>query len=193
MALELAVTFAEDWRSEGEHEAADALVVWADGWYRRQDLERFRMEDIQESGEAEPAVSTLLGARARGQSSKTGPNQGVMHDFPCATTILRARRRHRKAKERASRVSKNRMAALWQSSFQRYGIPHQPMHFLRHTGLSRDVYIGYRTLSAVKTRGRWKGKEGVERYSKVHTYVKALAHLTSSLLERGRRLEKARQ
>ena len=80
------------------------------------------------------------------------------------------------------------MTVLWQASFQKYHIPHQPMHSLRHTGPSRDVYVGYRTLNEVKKRGRWKGKEGVERYSKVHIYVKALAHLSLELLERGQKL-----
>ena len=111
-----------------------------------------------------------------------------MHDYPRAIAILRARKRHRRGRDRAFRVTKSRMTALWHASFQKYKIPHQPMHSLRHTGPSRDVYVGYRTLAEVKKRGRWKGKEGVERYSKVHIYIKALSHLDPQLLARGQKL-----
>ena len=56
-------------------------------------------------------------------------------------------------------------------------------------------------MAGVKKHGRWEGKEGVERYSNVHIYVKALSHLTASQLEEGesllekwgRRPETARQ
>ena len=98
-------------------------------------------------------------------------------DYPRSAAILRARRKYRKRHERVSQVSESRITALWQNSFTKYGIPHQPMHSLRHTGPGRDVYAGYRTIAEAQKRGRWKGKEGVERYTMVHIYVKALAHL----------------
>ena len=109
-------------------------------------------------------------------------------DFQRTHRLLRARMRRRKRKEKVFKVSKTRITALWAQSFKKYGLPHQPLHTLRHTGPSRDVYIGYRTLFDVKKRGRWRGKEGVERYSKVHVYVKALSHLNPSLLARGQAL-----
>ena len=87
-------------------------------------------------------------------------------EFPRTRRLLRARMRRRKRKEKVSKVSKTRITALWAQSFKKYGLPHQPLHSLRHTGPSRDVYIGHRTLFDVKQRGRWGGKEGVERYSK---------------------------
>ena len=57
-------------------------------------------EDVAESGEADPVVSTTLGERSRGESTKAGPNQGVLMDFPRSVAILRRRKRGLKRGQR---------------------------------------------------------------------------------------------
>ena len=80
VALELVALIEKHWRSLGEGEAADALVVWADGWLRWQDIERLLVEDVMKSSDGDDSsVAILLGARARGASTRTGPK--VPDDF----------------------------------------------------------------------------------------------------------------
>ena len=50
-------------------------------------------------------------------------------------------------------------------------------HSARHTGPSRDLTEGYRTLESIMKRGRWKALSSINRYAKPHAYYACLATL----------------
>ena len=65
-------------------------------------------------------------------------------------------------------------------------------HAARHTGASRDITEGYRTLEQVMKRGRWKALNSVHRYAKSHAWYAALAAQPSGVREHGDALLRAR-
>ena len=133
-------------------------------------------------------VSVLLGVRARGETTKTGTGQGTMPDFPQTREMLQRRKRNRGAKEKLFKISKARFSALWAEALARHGHAALPPHSIRHSGPSRDAFLGYRSLEQIKKRGRWFSKEAVRRYSKSHYYVQALAMLMPEDRELGEKL-----
>ena len=58
-------------------------------------------------------------------------------------------------------------------------------HAARHTGASRDLTEGYRTLEQVMKRGRWKALNSVHRYAKPHAWYAALASLPEEIRQKG--------
>ena len=55
-------------------EAADMMAIAVDGYLRDQDMQQLRVSDVVFSGST---VALLLGRSARGESCKTGRDQGV--------------------------------------------------------------------------------------------------------------------
>ena len=60
-----------------------------------------------------------------------------------------------------------------------------PPHSVRHSGPSRDHFLGVRNLDEIMKRGRWRGPASVQRYSKSHVYVQQMARQPRYIQERG--------
>lgn len=181
------VALVSDWcRSVQEFEMADMLEACVDGWLRFQDLEHLLAEDLIVSQfQGQTQVAAVLGARERGESTKTGPLQGVTFEFPKIVHMLMTRKRNRRPSAKVFNISKPRAAALWEQGLRRLGHPTMPFHSLRHAGPSRDAFLSYRRLDEIKKRGRWRSKEALARYSKPHMYVQALSLLSPAQLNQG--------
>ena len=63
-----------------------------------------------------------------------------------------------------------------------------PPHSARHTGASRDLSEGYRSLEDVMKRGRWQALASVHRYAKPHMWFAAIAKLPPEVKEKGDQL-----
>ena len=167
-------------------EAADAIAIAADGYLREQDLFQLRVQDvILHRGTA----TLLLGVSSRGESAKTGRDQGVVLDEPFSYEIL-----HR----RCSNLNQGdkvfpRLSALTYTKWWRWAAKQAcgdsngagKPHSARHSGPSKDLTTGYRSLEAIMKRGRWKALTSIHRYAKPHAYYACLAKLSPEERARG--------
>ncbi len=96
-------------------------------------------------------------------------------DTPRVATMMQNRKSARGHGVRVFDITPARYRQLWTSAFKVLDLPLMPPHSLRHTGVSRDAYEGYRTLDQIKHRGRWTADSSVARYVKTHSWVVALA------------------
>ena len=86
-----------------------------------------------------------MGKSSRGESSKTGRNQGVRLDYPHSHAIIRRRVKGLQPKEKAFPIKANDYRKWWHWAVAKVGVS-QPPHSCRHTGASYDVAMGYRTM-----------------------------------------------
>ena len=159
-----------------ECQAAECIRVAVDGYLREQDLFQLQVDDVVFHDEQRKAV-LLLGVSKRGESCKSGRDQGVVLDETANYDILKRRIGGRK-KGRVWSLTADRYRKLWQWAAESVtgskfgaGTPHAA----RHTGASRDLTEGHRNLEEVMKRGRWKAINSVHRYAKPHAWYAALA------------------
>ena len=166
-------------------EEADATTTAADCFLREQDLFALRAEDIAESnGE----VALRLGVPERGESAKTGRHQGVVVDRPHVARLLLDRKSKCLPHEKVFKSNQDRYRQKLHDAEKRLGFTIGPAHSVRHSGPSHDCLTGYRSLSQVQTRGRWKSEKSVLRYAKPHTLIAVRARFSAETLAAGQQL-----
>ena len=168
--------------------AADMMEVAVDGYLREQDLRILRVGDVVD---ANGHVTLLFGRSGRGESTKTGREQGVVLDTRRACEIVRDRCRDKKPSDRVFPLRSEKYRELWKAAADhvskgRYSIG--PPHSARHTGASRDAAENRRSLDEIMKRGRWKSLASVHRYAKPHTWFAAIAAQPDDVVELGRQL-----
>ena len=171
--------------SAAAKEAADMMAVAVDGYLRDQDLQQLRVSDVVFS---DSTVALLLGRSARGESCKTGRDQGVVLDEPFSYVVLKRRTEGRAAKSKVFAISWPEYRRWWYWAAKQVTGSSSgagPPHSARHTGASRDLSEGYRTLEEVMKRGRWKSLNSVHRYAKPHIWYACLASLSAAEKEKG--------
>ena len=137
----------------------------------------------------EGVATLLLGVSSRGESSKTGRDQGVVLDEPHSFQILQQRCAGKRPHEKVFQ----RLTALNYGKWWRWAAQQAcgdssgagPPHSARHSGTSRDLTTGNRALEAILKRGRWKALTSVHRYAKPHAYYACLSRLSESEKLRG--------
>jgi len=192
-------------------QAADCMPLAVDGYLREQDLFQLRVEDVllQDNAEGTRVATLLLGRGERGERCKSGRDQGVVMDEPYSAEILEKRvreaeakcfgpkvgARDRRAKARIFTIKADAYRRLWKiaalavtGNKEGAGVPHSA----RHTGATRDMTLGYRTVEQVMKRGRWKALSSVNRYAKPHAWYQAMSKQSDEVLERGALLLAAR-
>ena len=187
----LAVMQDELWRhgSPTACEAGDACLIAVDGYLREQDFLNLQVQDVAFS---EGVATLLLGVASRGESSKTGRNQGVVLDEPLSFSRLQSRCEGKQMTDKVfPRLSAPIYSKWWRWAARKAcgdpngaGAPHSA----RHSGPSRDLTTGYRSLESILKRGRWKALSSVGRYAKLHSYYAYLARLGPDERLRGDRL-----
>ena len=180
-------------RSSEGAEAADIMLTMFDTYCRQQDIFQLRREDV--SVTTQPfRVAVHFGISARGESTKTGTDQGVIIDYVEIARMLSVRacapavRPENGAPEMLFSLSRKKFHELYYSAAASLGIRVPPPHSLRHTGPSRDAFLGFRTLSEIQVRGRWAALASVQRYSKPAWYNSLLAQVPDEILSEGREL-----
>jgi len=192
--VEALAYIANHLRRKGEEEAALMVEVATDGWLRSQDLSLLRYEDVAVSTcptTGERLISLSLGSVERGERTKTGPRQGVLMDFPGLGDRLMKHRSSMKKQDKLFKTSSAKLGKLWRKAMEELGLDLGPFHSIRHSGPSRDHLLGYRDLTAIMKRGRWRVAASVNRYSKSHTYVTQLSRVDESIIQEGLRLMSA--
>ena len=176
----LAVMEEELWShgSATASEAGDAIVLAVDGYLREQDLFQLQVRDVI----LDKGVATLLlGVGSRGESSKTGRDQGVVLDEPLSFSILQRRCQDKKPSAkvfpRLTPLSYNKWWkwAAQQACGDKHGAGNP--HSARHSGPSRDLTTGYRSLEMIMKRGRWKALTSIHRYAKPHAWYACISQL----------------
>ena len=197
MALQLLACMQQVcWESgkwDGE-EAGDCMELSADGYLREQDLFSLRVEDVvfsDATATGGPGVAAYFGRAHRGESCKTGREQGVVFDEPLSYEILKRRCHGKKPSAKVFRISSQLYRRWWRWATCKVLGPDNkvgPPHSARHTGPSRDLTEQYRSLETVMKRGRWKSLTAVQRYAKPHAWYACIAALPKEVLDRGNAL-----
>jgi hypothetical protein len=185
---------ARQMRDSGEEEAADVTLLAADSYLRESDWALLHPWDVvwtQEFG-----VSLRLGDSSLGETTKTGPEQGVRPDRPWVELMLLRRKRLalREGRHRLFRITPSAYYKVWRKVCDILNYLPGPPHSLRHTGASYDALEdadskhAYRSLEEIRLRGRWRVMSSVARYSKTFVYNSSLAAMPPALHAEGARL-----
>ena len=177
--------------SKDAQEAADCIPLAVDGYLREQDLFQLRVEDViftSLSPGGTEAATLLLGRGKRGERCKSGRDQGVVLDEPYSRDILRRRVNALSPSCKVFNITADKYRKWWVwASKSVTGDPlaaHSP-HAARHTGASRDLTEGYRSLEQVMKRGRWKALNSVHRYAKPHAWYEAKSKQSELVKQQG--------
>jgi len=191
-AEEVLRVMEDELRVAGFGTEADMMALAVDCYLREQDMVNLRFDDVSF---AKGAAVLRLGRSSRGESSKTGRDQGVMIDSDEIRDMLMKRKEeaeaHHGADYRTRKVfgiSADQYRKQWWWAVARVGLPVGPPHTARHTGASKDAFLGYRTQDQIQKRGRWTSERSVIRYSRTHDYANTYENVPSDILKKGERL-----
>ena len=180
--------------SLGHIEAAELVALAFDAYPRLVELRSMRVQDVYCARVGDDFhVALSLGPRLRGESTKTGSDQGVRVDRPWVQALLMRRLKRRVAADRVfpsfgGKKGYARFLTIWAQATAAAGVSWiGGPHVLRHSGASNDLLHSRRTLKEVQLRGRWKVLDSVRRYGKTHFLVQSNARLEEAVLQRGRR------
>lgn len=155
------------------------LWVWLqhDVYGGEQDMEILHEPDIYHAPPSECALQ--FGPRERGESVKTGSDQGCEVDDPLLSRILYAVKR--KILSAGAPLFPHTQAfvrKIWAQTQETLQLDRvHPLHSLRHTKPSADARSKRRTLEEIRRRGRWNQLKSVQRYSRGHAVTMHLAAL----------------
>ena len=109
-------------------------------------------------------MGVTAGVAERGESVKTGSNQGTVFTRIEAARATWALKLCRSEGEPLFSISQATYRRTWHKVAQELGLPVGPPHDIRHSGPSEDFAAGRRTLQEIQHRGRWRSKKSIERY-----------------------------
>jgi hypothetical protein len=175
----------------GDDEGALITALKFDCLLRGQDWEHLRVADVcgSEAADGSLEVALLLGVRERGESVKTGSNQGVVIDRAWVAQWLLEFKAQR---ERAGAtflftLSRDEFGSRFHLQQRRLQIDVGPPHRLRHGGAATLIAAGgLPVVTAVKLRGRWESDKSLRRYTKMHILAAQRASLPPAVLRLGR-------
>jgi hypothetical protein len=134
-----------------------------DVYGREQDMEQLQGADVHYDGKT---MAIELGQAARGESVKTGHNQGVLLRRAEVIDIMMALR-DAAGQKKIFPITQEKLRQCWHRTMRRLGLSFAgPPHAIRHSGPSEDLARQRCSLEEVRRRGRWKGMDSVQRYTK---------------------------
>ena len=166
--------------------AADIVIVAADCYLRGHDWHLIQVRDVSSSGDK---MGIQLGVPERGETTKTGTRQGVLPDFSLTKAIIQSNMEGKTPEQKLFDMTPAEFREIWSKACEKLHWYPGPPHSLRHCGPSYDASVAYRSLDAIRTRGRWRAKTSVLRYQKAHVLIAAEAAMPPELLARGRSLQ----
>jgi hypothetical protein len=173
------------------HIVADIIPVQTDGYMREQDI--FNMRGVDVIFDTNTCI-VQFGVASRGESAKTGRDQGIIMDEPYSVAILRRRLVNLSQQAKVFPVSHVDYLKWWRAAATAIGCPGiGPPHSCRHTGASRDIAEHYRDIDGIMRRGRWRATASVQRYAKAHAWHAAVAAQPAEVRKRGEQLLKCRK
>ena len=177
---------------KGRVDEAIAVEIALDGYLREQDWAQLRAEDVMTDWRDGGICSTalLFGRRHRGESVKTGQEQGVQLESPLLRRLMAERARLLNPDDKMFDTNPDVFRRHWRAAASSLDMPwFPPPHCLRHTGPSEDAASGRKTLEDIRRRGRWTQPKSVQRYSKPHALTIHKSRLDSNTKAHGRHLE----
>lgn len=178
------------WLSEQQRSdaacASDMIETALDTYAREQDMINLRVCDIMDDPKAD-IMMLKFGASHRGESSKTGRDQGVRIDWPHTRRLLRLRCSGKKPDQKVFQISAATCRKWWHRAGDAVLGPAAagPPHSARHTGASRDLAEQYRDFSQIQRRGRWKTASSVQRYAKTHAFMESVLRIPQAVKSKG--------
>ena len=184
---------AKEMIKQGFVDAAIAAETALDAYLREQDWDQLLAEDIaiDRRTAGSPSVALLFGRRHRGESVKTGQEQGVKIESPLLVLILAERAARMQPTDKVFRITSDTFRQQWRKAAVALGMPwFPPPHSLRHSGPSEDATTGRRSMEDIRRRGRWLQAKSVQRYAKPHALIVHRARVPKEIMARGAHLEK---
>lgn len=177
----MAEFLAEEWYP-GE---ALCLLLATDTALREMDWEQLLREDVHDDGER---MALELGKLERGETSKTGPKQGVVVGRDWIRLMMLVWIRDIKPSDRVFPFTQQHMRNLWNWAKRVLHLDLGPLHTVRHTEPAASVEERRRSLEELRRLGRWASLRSVERYSKHYLLVGARERLPPEVRSRGAHL-----
>ena len=167
----------------------DAVRVEAhfDGYLRLQDTRQLRREDMVASGRI---CAATFGVSRRGESVKTGQNQGVVFNRGAVSAMLWGIRNFRRPGDLMFQTPDDLLRRRWTRAQLSLQCPPSVVHDLRHAGPSEDMLRERRGLGEIRRRGRWRSKKSVMRYTKTHWLVRIRAQTPPGVLRSGEQIRR---
>jgi hypothetical protein len=188
---ETLLVMGDDMNRLGRVECGLMLETAMDAWLRTQDLAMLLVGDVSFTTDSQGRriASLALGVPERGEATKTGFRQGVVIDHYYVADRLYEHCQGRSAECPLFVTSVRVYTDTWRKVRAARGLSYVgPPHSVRHSGPSRDHFLGLRGLDEIMKRGRWRGPASVLRYSKSHVYVSQLARQPGELRALGEKL-----
>ena len=194
-------SIAQQMLDDGEFEAS-LITCWQFMTFgREQDWKRLRTNDLAFSLDASSspyAVAIKLGVQERGESTKTGFNQGIdvappdnlLFVLVAMQLLVESRRQRRRRHDaRVFELSPSQYRKIWGRAAKKLGLPPDPPHVLRHAGASHFYQLwqaqGLDALRRVQIQGRWKSLKSVKRYTKTFLIAHFDAKVSEAVLRSG--------
>ena len=128
----------------------------------------------------------MFGRRHRGESVKTGQEQGIDIDDKVLAVLLWHFCETLKPSQLVFNVTDAEYRHTWHMSQKRLGLEWVgPPHCLRHTKPSEDSAQKIRTIDEILKRGRWTQVKSMARYSKPHALTIHLSRLPEKVRQAG--------
>lgn len=163
------------------------ILIQYDGYCREQDMEQLHGSDISWDGRS---LAMVFGAAERGESVKTGFNQGVITRRGVITDIILALKQEA-GDNKIFPMNQEKVRQKWHKTLRAHGLGFAgPLHALRHSGPSEDLARGRSTLENVRRRGRWKAMESVQRYTKSFALTRFRAKVPATTARKAEQVHK---
>ena len=163
-----------------------------DVYAREQDMEQLRSDDVAFDGKR---LALVFGEAARGQSAKTGHNQGAVVRRGLVIDVFLAQKEVT-VDGKIFPMKQDALRKIWHKTLHNWGLDFAgPPHSIRHSGPSEDLARGRSSIEQVRRRGRWKSMGSVQRYTKSFALTRFRAkvppHTEARAAEISRDLRKA--
>ena len=161
-----------------------------DLYLRGDDWAQIRASDLSASRVGGKwTVAVELGVVVRGETTKTGSNQGVVVRRPWVAALLGELKERAKKGGKLFPISRPDFGRHWTAAVARLGLESVvgSPHSMRHAGATIDFHAGV-PLAEIKLRGRWESDKSVSRYTKAHVLARCNSHLSPTLARRAKEL-----
>lgn len=172
--------------ADGDFGEAVAYAIHFDGVLRGQDIDQLREPDLAWVG---GACTATLGDPSRGESVKTGVDQGAEFRRPWVNRILRNYMRGRKGLK-VFPFDMEQCRKGFGRRLRRSGVPNvKGPHISRHSAAADIVAKADRgdagVLERVGRAGRWADVRSCQVYAKAHLLQRMLSRLDDEVVRRG--------
>ena len=163
------------------------VLTQYDTYGREQDMEQLCGADISYH---KRTMALVFGVSSRGESVKTGHNQGVLVRRAVVADILLALKKDAGA-NKIFPITQEELRRVWHRVLRRLGLPFAgPPHSLRHSGPSEDLAQKRSTLENVRRRGRWKTLDSVQRYTKTFALTRFRARIPEETHQKAQKVSR---